>query len=89
MSPSQVQFLDMILRRMTHTEPLIQQYKLHFPTRKQNHTARNDTCGLGYLVKANQVKLTTHVDPLGTDAKDADPLQTPLCVNNTSCHGCW
>ncbi len=54
-------------------------------------------CGLGialqklmavlYLVKANQVKLATHVDPLRTDAKDALPLQTPLCVHDASRHG--
>lgn len=40
-----------------------------------------------YLVETNQIKLTTHVDPLRTDAKDADALQTPLSVHDASRHG--
>lgn len=42
---------------------------------------------LTHLVKANHVKLTAHVDPLRTDAEDADALQTPLCVNDAGRHG--
>lgn len=57
-------------------------YKLHFLKTKSQ-----ESCGLDYLVKANQVKLTTYVDPLRTDAKDADPLQTPLRIHNASRHG--
>lgn len=42
---------------------------------------------LPYLVKTDQVQLTAHVDPLRTDAKDADALQTPLRVHDADRHG--
>lgn len=41
-----------------------------------------------YLVKADQVELTAHVDPLGTNAKDADAPQAPLRVHDAGRHGC-
>lgn len=40
-----------------------------------------------YLVETDQVKLTAHVDPLGADAEDADPLQAPLSVHDACRHG--
>lgn len=35
-----------------------------------------------HLVKADEVQLATHVDPLGADAEDALSLQSPLGVND-------
>lgn len=40
-----------------------------------------------YLVKADQVELSAHVDPLGADAEDADALQPPLRVHDARRHG--
>lgn len=42
-----------------------------------------------YFIKANQINLSTDVDPLWADTENADLFKTPLGVYNPSCHGCW
>lgn len=42
-----------------------------------------------YLVKADEVELATDVDPLWTDAEDAQFSEPSLGVHNACGHGCW
>lgn len=52
-----------------------------------NNVTLQKLTAVAHLVKADQVELATHVDPLRTDAEDADPLQTPLRIHDASRHG--
>lgn len=47
----------------------------------------SDRRELAYLVEADQVQLAAYIDPLGTNAKDADALQAPLRVHDACRHG--
>lgn len=41
-----------------------------------------------YLVKADEVKLATDVNPLRADAEDAKVFETSLRIHNSRRHGC-
>lgn len=41
------------------------------------------------LVKADQIELTADVDPLWTDAENAELFEASLGVHDAGCHGGW
>lgn len=47
------------------------------------------TTDITYLVKADQIYLSTDIDPLWADAENANVFEASLGVHNASCHSGW
>lgn len=47
------------------------------------------TIPITHLVKADEIYLSTDIDPLWANAENANVFEASLGVHNTSCHGGW
>lgn len=75
------------------TRKTVREKKLQASQSTEDLKRHSSSCFYGisktYLIKADQIYLSTDVDPLWADAENSQVLEAPLCVHNPRCHSCW